>query len=170
MATSLSASTTIALSLTITDTGTLNNLIERLDGGVSGFSALTKSLSNGTSADQAQKAWYQEATITAGSNSDIDLTSLTDRKGVSLSFSNIKWVLIRLTSPAVGAKLIFKGSTATNPWQAWKGAAADNEDIPDILFRTNNKDGWATSGTNKVLRLNNPGGSSVTYDIVIVGH
>lgn len=170
MATTLSASLSVSLNAALTDAGTLSSLIDRVQTGVSGMDEIAKALTTGTGADQGNKIYYNEATIAAGANADIDLTALTDRKGVALSFAKVRWVIIVLDAPAASYKLIFKGSTATNPWTAWKGAAANDEDIPDVLIRTNNKDGWTVSGTDKVLRLNNPSAGSVTYRIVLVGN
>jgi hypothetical protein len=172
MATTLGGSLTIDLTISTVDAATSTNLSsvkDKLATGSAQFPALLRELVTGTGADQASKQWYQLRTVTAGANDDLDLTALTGRKGEAINFSNVKWVVIALAAPATGVKLIFKGSTATNPWAAWKASATADEDIPDLMVRTSNKDGWATGGSNKVLRLNNPGGASVSYYIVLAG-
>lgn len=171
MATTLSGNLSVTIDFTKTDAGTLNTLVERVQTGVSGFDEILAQFTYGTSSSQVQKLYYNEATITAGSNSDLDLTALTDRNGAALSFSNVKVVVIVIDTPAASKKLIFKGSTATNPVALWKGSATADEDIHDVLCRTSKIDGWTvTNGATDVVRLNNPGASSVTYRIFIAGH
>lgn len=170
MATTLAATLKVDCMAALTDVGTLSTLVDRVQTGVGGFDEISKSLSTGTGSGQGNRIYYNEATITAGSNSDIDVTALTDRKGVALNFAKIRWVIIVIDTPTASYKLIFKGSTATNPIALWKGSASADEDIHDVLVRTNNVDGWSVSGTTKVIRLNNPSAGSVTYRILIVGN
>ncbi len=44
----------------------------------------------GTSSSQVQKLYYNEATITAGSNSDLDLTALTGSNGATVDGTGLK--------------------------------------------------------------------------------
>ncbi len=170
MAVTLTATLGVDIAVKRTDAGTLNTVIESLVTGVSGFDSISKSLTTGTGSGQANKVWYDERSILTTANDDLDLTALTDRHGVALSITLVKWVVIVIDTPAAGKYLVFKGSTATNPVALWKASAIADENIHDVLVRTNNVDGWAAvNGATDVIRLHNPGLTTMTYRILILG-
>jgi hypothetical protein len=170
MTVSLSAKLDIALDITLTDVGLLNTIKETLKTGSGSLDPMSRTLTTGTGVNQGNKIWYDKRTLANGANDDFDLTALTARGGAALSFSKVRWVIIFIDAPATSVKLIFKGSTATNPVALWKGSAAADEDIHDLLVRGNGVDGWSvTNGASDVLRLT-ASGADVTYRIFIIGN
>jgi hypothetical protein len=149
------------------NTGSLNSYAVSLIDGVGGLASLAHILSNGTGANQANKVWYDERTLTASSTDDLDLTNLT-LNGVTVTFSKIKWVILRVVFPATGVKIVF-GGAVTNVFLGWLSGTTPTEDIQDLTIRLANIDGWAVDSTHKIFQLNNPGGTSVTYDIILIG-
>ena len=127
-------------------------------------------LSNGTAADQATNFWHDKRSVGAAANDDLDLNngSILNAFGQALALTKVAWVLIRLTAPGAGIRLVV-GNAPTNPWLAWFGAVAHTEEVRTLVFKDNQIDQWTVSGTSKVLRINNPTASAVVYDIVILG-
>jgi len=163
-----SAAKSQALSATYRDTGTHNNVSDAITLGSGGIAAFSKSLTDGTGANKANKLWHQQRSISAGANDDLDLRSLTDRFTTALVFSKLKWFFLRLTSPATGVKLVM-GNYGANGFTGWFGATTHTEDVADHVDKTNQIDGWTVDATHRYLRINNPGGAAVTYDIILVG-
>ena len=94
--------------------------------------------------------------------------SLLNAFGQALALTKVAWILIRLTAPATGARLLV-GNAVANAWLAWFGAVTHTEEVRIVLCKDNQIDQWTVSGTSKVLRINNPTASAIVYDIVILG-
>jgi hypothetical protein len=169
MATTFAGELNVGFNFSVTDAGTLTTLVDRVISGVGNFDAITKSYSDGTGSGAAQKLYYTEATILTTANEDIDLKNLTSRLGVAVVFTSLKGCILVLDAPITTRKLIFKGSNASNPVALWKGDVLDDEDIHDLLVRTSSVDGWAVGASTKVMRLYNPGATSVTYRLLVWG-
>lgn len=146
----------------------VSTIPDRLVAGSPSFAALTKTLANGTGANKANKRYWHNRTVANGTNDDIDLTTLTDDFGSTINFSLLKWVLIRLSAPATGVRVVI-GNAGTNSFVGWFGAAAHTEEVRDQLWRVNQIDGWTVDNTHKILRINNPTGSPIAYDIALLG-
>jgi hypothetical protein len=143
-------------------------ITDRLVAGTNGFATLNKSLTNGTGANKARYRYRKQRTVNNGANDDLDLTALVDDFGVTITFALVKWILIRIVTPATGVRVVV-GNAASNVFTGWFGAAAHTEEVRDQIFKCNQIDGWTVSGTVKMLRINNPTGSPIVYDIVILG-
>lgn len=107
--------------------------------------------------------------IAATTNDDIDLQSLTGGpRGRAVSFDKIKGIAI----DAVTGTLEI--GTSTPPTNVWTGLSASGDviQVPEgakyRLFIPAAA-GLAVSGTDKVLRIRNPGGSTATYRIALLG-
>lgn len=172
VAVTFAASMNVEISVTRKNVGTLNTATEPLATGVSGFDAITKSLTTGTGSGQGNRFYAVEATATAGSDTDYDLTSLTDSNGASINFAKIKWFVLVLDAPVTGAYLVWLGTDTglSNPVTFWKAANTDNTNLNSVNVMTSDVDGWVIDGTHKVLRLNNPTASSITYRMLLVGN
>jgi hypothetical protein len=141
---------------------------DRRVAGMKGFASFAKALANGTGANNARYRFWKQYTTSGGANNDLDLTSLTDDFGVTVTFSLVKWFLLRITSPATGVRLVV-GNQGTNTFVGWFGAATHTEEVRDWIAKINQLDGWTVDSTHKALRINNPTGSAITYDLVILG-
>lgn len=130
-------------------------------------------LSNGTGANSADLMFHDQRTINASSNEDLDLAGgLTNPlTGASMTFVELRAVLIvaasantnnvRVTRPASNGVPLFL-------------AASDGIDIPPggAFMWTCPADGKVsvTAGTGDLINIaNSSSGTSVTYDVVIVG-
>jgi hypothetical protein len=127
---------------------------------------------NGTTIDKADLVFSDTRTITASSNEDLDLAGvLTSIYGATLTFVELKAILIvaavantnnvRVTRPASNGVPLFL-------------AASDGIDVPPggLFFWACPADGkvTVTASTGDLINVaNSSSGTSVTYDVVIVG-
>lgn len=150
-----------------------DGVVTLYDNWVSGLNlaSLKRTLTNGTGANKANKAWRKQSTLAAAANDDWVLgtasANVLDRWKNVVGFTLVQWFFIRITNPATTLKLRL-GNFGANAWPAWFGAIAQTEDVQVQYMRCDDIDGWAVTA-NHTLRVNNPSGSSVTYDIGIVG-
>lgn len=125
-------------------------------------------LTNGTSANQASKHYHRKHTITASGSVTLDLNALTDERGQTIDFANIKTVLIRVRTPAASKKVVV-GNATTSPWAPWLSSSTATEDVHSILYRESPVDGW-TVGATANLKIANNTGSSIDVDVSLMGH
>lgn len=155
--------------------GTLNNPLTL---GVVATAALSMSqsyaLTTGTAAGQADKIYAATRTITASSNDDLDLAGvLVDALGATITFARVKALVIRAAATNVNNLIL--GGSASNPVTTILGGTTPTLTIRPggglCLFSGTDATGYViTASTADILRLTNGGaGSSVTYDIVIIG-
>lgn len=130
-------------------------------------------LTNGTAANQANQMWADTRTITASANDDLDLAGvLTNAFGSTLTFTSIKGIVVKAASANTNDVII--GGSATNPFETFLGGTNPAVNVvPGGTFAIFNPEanGFAvTAGTGDILRVTNgAGGTSVDYDIIIVG-
>lgn len=130
-------------------------------------------LDSGTGLNAADKLYADSNTLAASANVDIDLAGgLTDALGAALTFARVKALFLRA---AVGnSNNVVIGGAASNQFVGPFGAAAHTIAVKPggfMGFVAPDATGWAvTAGTGDLLRIANSGaGSSVTYDVVIIG-
>lgn len=132
--------------------------------------SLARRLSVGTGADQANAAWADSRTLSASASETLDLQSLTNGLGQTVTFTKIKWLLFVNTTTGSGAVV---GGAAANVWAAHVGDDTDTNTVPAagiLLLADNGSTGYAVDATNKNLKiLNSSGAASLTYDLFIVG-
>lgn len=134
----------------------------------------SRTLEDGTATDQADKLWHTERSLAGGASDDWDLTSLTASLfggTLTLSLAKVKAVFLVNLSTVAGDLLHLRGA-ASNAWFAPFNSASDHVKAPadSCVLLTNRKTGWTvTGGSADVLRVHNPGGTAVTYRLVIVG-
>lgn len=133
-----------------------------------------KSLGFGTGADNADRIWHDQRTVTAGANDDIDLTALSQQiftGSLPVAMVNIKAIQIICLSTTSGDKLKLDASVAnayTSPFDGTTQRLVIGSDSPTVL--ANKKDGFgAVTSTNKMIRITNPGAANISYKIVVVG-
>jgi len=131
------------------------------------------SLDSGTGANQADKVWSDTRTITASGTDDIDLAGvLLDAFGAALTFAKVK--LIAVAAYAANTNNCVVGAAAATQFVGPFGAATHTVAVaPGGFFCITRPDaaGWAVgAGASDLLRVtNSAGGTSVTYDVVILG-
>lgn len=130
-------------------------------------------LLNGTGGNQADKAFHDRRTLAASTAEDLDLAGvLVDAFGATLSFARVKGLII--SSVSANANNITVGGAGANGFISWVGAAAHTVTVrPGGCLALYAPDATAyavTSATADLLHITNAGaGTSVTYDVVIIG-
>ncbi|MCX5197223.1 hypothetical protein OOK31_25550 [Streptomyces sp. NBC_00249] len=130
-------------------------------------------LDTGTAAGQADKVFHDTRTITASSSEDLDLAAvLLDVFGAAITFARVKAVFI--AAAAANANNVIVGA-GTNPWATFLNATGTITLRPgeSFGFFANVADSTGhtvTAATGDILKVANSGaGTSVTYDVIIVG-
>jgi hypothetical protein len=127
----------------------------------------------GTASGQANRTYSAQRTIAGSGTDNLDLagSGLLDANGRALDFVRIKQIVVRAAITNAGSIQIGNAgaNTFTGPFSAATGAI---NLTPGDVFNVSRFDatGWAvTAGTADILRIANLVGSTVSYDIVIVG-
>lgn len=135
--------------------------------------AKTGSLSTGTGANQADRIFSDQRTIVISGTDDLDLagTSLQDNLGQNLSIARIK--VLAVYASAGNTNNVVMG-VGTAPVTTILGGTTPTLNIrPGGMMLLTAPDAVAygvTATTADILRFANSGaGTSVTYDIVIIG-
>lgn len=133
----------------------------------------TNIFENGTGLDQANQIWSDTRTIAASGADDLDLAGvLTSSLGTTLTFTKIKAIIVRA---AVGnTNNVVVGGDGTAPLLNFIGSATATIIVrPGGLLALIAPDATAyavTATTGDILQIaNSSSGTSVTYDIIIVG-
>lgn len=139
-------------------------------------SNLTKSLqftlSEGTGANQANRVWHDQRTLAASGTENLDLAgSLTDPFGVTITLAKLKAILVQAAAGNTNNVHVAQHATTGVPLFL---AAGDGIRVkPGGLFFWIAPDagGIAVTDTSAdMFTVSNSGaGSSVTYDIVVIG-
>ena len=165
---SAALNSTVAISLT----GTLTKALDLATGSVPLSKAATITLASGTGANQADKIWSDQRTINASATDSLDLAgSLLDAFGDAFTPARIKVVLVcaaggntnnvNLTRPASNGVPLFLAAGDGIPVRPGGCIVWVAPDVTGVAV---------TAGTGDLIDLiNSAGGTTVTYDIVIVG-
>ncbi len=159
------------LVLKILATGTLANNINTADDPLA--KDYTQLLSSGTGANQASNMFHDVRTIAASGTDNLDLSGvLTNVFGVTLVFTKIKALFVKAAAANTNDVLLGNGA---NPFIGPFGAAGASVVTVKpggiALFVAPDVNGYAvTASTGDILKVaNSSSGTSVTYDIVILG-
>lgn len=159
----------IQMSVTGKHTGTLDLGTPTLQFGLSA----PISLASGTGANQADRVFTDTRTLAASANEDLDLAGvLIDAFGQAITFVKIKAVIIKAAAGNTNNVRVTR--PASNGFPLYL-AAGDGEDVPPggvIAKVAPGAAGWGTvtPATGDLINVANSGaGTSVTYDIVIIG-
>lgn len=130
-------------------------------------------LSSGTGAGKADLRFADTRTLAASATEDLDLAgSLVDIYGATLTFAKIKAVIISAAAGNTNSVVVGAG---TNPWLTALNSTGTITLRPGafIALGAGAADATAyavTAATGDILKIANSGaGTSVTYDIVIIG-
>jgi hypothetical protein len=137
--------------------------------------SLTVALASGTAAGQADKLFADTRSLAASANEDLDLagTMLQDPLGANLTFVKVKGLLV--AASAANTNNVVVGAAASNAWTALLGATGTVTVRPGAVFAAfagaADANGYAVvASTGDLLRIaNSAGGSTVSYDIVVLG-
>ena len=139
------------------------------------FAPLVYTFASGTSSGQFDNWWHDSRTVTATTYDNLDLRggTVSTKLNLILDFQKIKLGVIAIRSPDGTASLRIGPQNVTNAWQgAWGGvgATAYSTVFHSHVFAFDPYTGFAvTAGTGDILGIYNPGASSVTYDIFLLG-
>ncbi len=131
-----------------------------------------KTFTNGTTANAADLVFSDTRTIAASSNEDLDLAGvLTSIYGSTLTFVEIRAIMIAASSSNTNNVRVTRPASNGVPLFL---AASDGIDVPPggVFFWACPSDGkvTVTAGTGDLINVaNSSSGSSVTYDVIIVG-
>lgn len=132
------------------------------------FSYLAE-LTSGAGLNAANAVWSDQRTVAASTTDSLDLKgSLTDALGVAFTPARIKGLIVRNR----GAQEIALTRPASNgvPWLSAAGDAVIIRPGGVNLWLAPDATGVAvTAGTGDLIDIVNGAGSSVIYDIVIIG-
>lgn len=130
-------------------------------------------LGSGTGANQASILWSDQRTLAASATEDLDLAGvLLDAFGSTVTFARVKAIIVR--AAAANSNVVVVGGAASNGLVGWVADPTDKINVrPGGAFALFAPDATAypvTAGTGDLLRIGNGGaGTSVTYDIVLIG-
>ena len=131
-------------------------------------------LGSGTGAGNADLLWNDTRTINASSNDDLDLVgSLTDALGTTFSPVRIKGLVV--SAAAANSNNVVLGAAAATQWAALLGTTGTVQVRPGATFAVfagvADTTGYVcAAGSTDLFRVANGGaGTSVTYDIIVVG-
>lgn len=131
-------------------------------------------LESGTTAGKADLRFADTRTLAASATEDLDLAGvLTDVYGTALTFVRIKGIFISASS--ANSNNVVVGAAASNQWATLLNATGTITLRPGATFAAMSGSADATgmavtAGTGDLLKVANSGaGSSVSYDIVIIG-
>jgi hypothetical protein len=128
-------------------------------------------LGSGTGVGKADKVYQARRTIAASGSEDLDLAGvLTDAFGASITFARVKGLFI--AAAAANSNNVVIGNATSNAWAALLNATGTLTLRPGaVLAGAADTTTYAvTASTGDLLKVaNSAGGSSVSYDICIVG-
>jgi hypothetical protein len=134
--------------------------------------SFSDTLTTGTGLDSADRLWHDTRTLSATTAEDIDLAGvLTDGLGATVTFAKIKGLIIENTSSTSGCILNVGNGTAGI--SSWVGNVNDICKIGPggilLLWNPSLAGYVVTATTADILKIENLGGSSVDYKIILIG-
>lgn len=163
----------MTLNATVT-TQIVADLTNALDLGTASFPLSYRhrtTLTSGTGSGSADMVWSDTRTINASSNEDLDLAAaLTGPLGTTLTFAKIKGLLIAAASGNTNNVRVTRPASNGVPLFL---AASDGIDVLPggcLLWFAPGAGVTVTASTGDLINVaNSSSGTSVTYDVVIIG-
>ncbi|MFD6421555.1 hypothetical protein [Streptomyces sp. NPDC060198] len=136
--------------------------------------ARSVALTSGTSAGKADRVYSGRRTLAASGTEDLDLAGvLLDAFGTAITFARVKGLVI--TAATANVNNVVVGAASSNPWATALSATGTITLRPGaaVALMAGAADATAygvTASTGDLLKIANSGaGSTVSYDIVIIG-
>lgn len=155
----------------------LTQVLDLAEGSVPMLKEYAALLATGIGAGQADKVWHDERTLGASTGEDIDLAgdaTFKDAFGNAITLVKVKGLVV--SANAANANNVVVGNAATNGFISWVGGATHTVTVRPgatlaLFCGQADAAGYAvTAGTGDLLRILNGGaGTSVTYQIIIIG-
>jgi hypothetical protein len=169
MAFALTSTLTLRPALTYTRTrnGTLQTWITP-------FGSAVISLTSGTGSGQANRLYDSQRTLAASTSEELDLAgdaTFLDAFEQAITFVKVKMIYVKAASANTNNVIV--GGAASNAFLGAFGDATDTQVLQPgcVYFVVHPTTGWTvTAGSVDKLKVANSGaGTSVTYDIALVG-
>lgn len=165
----MSITASIVQTISVTEAGNAGTY--KIAPGTASVPTMSTNYTDGSGASQVNKHWTAYRTLTAGSSDDFDLSgsALLDKDGAAVVFTAVKEIIIAIVSPD-GTKKLKLGNATSNSFQGPLSSAATMDVFYRERWSKEDAAGWSvTNSSNDIFRVNNPGASSVTYFIDILG-
>lgn len=137
--------------------------------------ARSVSLGSGSGAGKADRMFSDRRTLAASATEDLDLAgALLDDLGGTAAFARVKGLIIAASKDNTNNVVV--GAASSNAWASLFNATGTITLRPGAAFcavaGVADATGWAvTGGTGDQLKIaNSAGGTSVVYDIVVIGN
>ena len=132
----------------------------------------------GTSANKAERIWYDSREVLASQTDSLNLANLTDQIGQNIVFTTIKMVIIHNTNAGAQNEIDIDTVNATFPWNRWfdgiitlKGGYNVDTTSGGLLV-LGNQDATGFTVADLVangLDIVNTSAANITYEIFILG-
>lgn len=128
-------------------------------------------LSNGTATGNASQVWHDQRTLTASATEDLDFAGgLTNAFGVTLTFVKIKLVFVKAAVGNTNDVQVTRVATTGIPLFMADGDGIALGPGEVFLYYSPTTGKTVTATTDDTLTFtNSAGGTSVVYDVVVVG-
>jgi len=128
-------------------------------------------LASGTGSDQADRIFHDRRTITASATDSLDLAGvLTDAFGATLTFVKLKGLYVSAASANTNNVNVTRPAVNGVPWLLAAGDGVPVLPGGQMLWVAPGAGVTVTAATGDLIDIVNSGaGTSVTYDIVILG-
>lgn len=128
---------------------------------------------DGTGADSIKQIFADTRTLSASATEDLDLAGgLTNALGATLTFTKIRGLIVRAATGNTNNVIV--GGAGSNGFVTWVGGATHTVTVRPgglLVLLAPDATGYAvTASTGDLLKIaNSSSGTSVSYDIVILG-
>lgn len=143
----------------------LGSLIKQINAGGS------TALADGTGANLASEHWGDSVSVSASTNTDVDLQALTKPTGAALALTGVKALLIKAGASNPGNLTVQPG--ASNGWTSILGGTSPTTPIVPggvLMLMAPSAAGFVVGASNKVLRIASAAtAGTYTFDVMVVG-
>lgn len=132
---------------------------------------LPRPMSNGTGTGLVSQMWHDQRTLTASATENLDLAgSLVNAFGVTITLATIKFVFARAAESNTNDVQLIRGAANGVPLFMANGTGIALGPGDWFLWSNKTTGKAVTAGTADILTVtNSAGGTSVVYDLVLVG-
>lgn len=151
---------------------TLSNDLDLAVAAAPTLADLNYTWATGTGANQADKVFSDQRTVNASANEDLDLAGvLTDALNQSLTFAKVKAIYVKASASNANNVQVTRPASNGVPWLLAAGDGIALRPGATFIWISPDATGVSvTAGTGDLINVaNSGGGTSVVYDIIIIG-